>query len=209
MLIGIDAHNLEGKRTGVGRYLFNLLKIWTTLSKESNFKFILYFKDEIPADLPQSELFERKLLKVGSTTKFTHWDLPRVATKDKVNILFCPAYVAPLFYKRKIALTLHDISYETRPAEFNWQSPVDWILLKWISKQSAKKAAVIFTPSEFSRQEVIKYYKIEPKKIIITYLAVEEEIKNFDRQTAGQEIETVKIKYGLKNNFIFYVGSIF
>ena len=26
--IGIDAHNLEGNRTGVGRYLENILRIW-------------------------------------------------------------------------------------------------------------------------------------------------------------------------------------
>ncbi len=209
MLIGIDAHNLEGGRTGVGRYLFNLLKIWAILPREKNTKFILYFKDEIPANLPQSELLECKLLKVGSTAKFTHWDLPRAAQKDNLDILFCPAYVAPLFYKGKIALTLHDISYETRPAEFNWPSFADRILLRWVSKRSAKKATVIFTPSEFSRQEIIKYYKIEPKKIVTTYLAVAEEIRNFNRETASQEIEAIKIKYGLKNNFIFYVGSIF
>ncbi len=214
MLIGIDAHNLEGGRTGVGRYLFNLLKIWAVLPKENNVKFILYFKDEIPVDLPPrlrsgQAPFECKLLKVKSTARFTHWDLSRAAQKDKLDILFCPAYVAPLFYRGKIALTLHDVSYEARPKEFNWLSLADRILLKWISRQSAKKAAVIFTPSEFSRQEVTKYYKIEPKKIITTYLAVEEEIRNFNRETAGQEIESTKVKYGLKNNFIFYVGSIF
>lgn len=209
MKIGIDAHNLEGKRTGVGRYLFNLLKIWAILPKESDIKFILYFKDEIPVDLPKSDLFEMRLLRVKSTACFTHWNLPRGAQKDNLNILFCPAYVAPIFYRGKIALTLHDISYEARPKEFNWRSPADRILLKWISKASAKKAAVIFTPSEFSRQEVMKYYKIEPKKIMTTHLAVEKEIRNFNREIATQEIEAIKVKYGLKSNFIFYVGSIF
>lgn len=209
MLIGVDAHNLEGKRTGVGRYLFNLLKIWAVLSKEKNIKFVLYFKDEIPVDLPKSDLFEAKLLKVKSTARFTHWDLPRLAQKDSLDILFCPAYVAPLFYNGKIALTLHDISYEARPKEFNWPSFADRILLRWVSRQSAKKAVIIFTPSEFSRQEVMKYYKIDPEKIVTTYLSVEEGIRNFNRETAAQEIEAIKVKYGLKNNFIFYVGSIF
>jgi len=209
LLIGIDTHNLEGKRTGVGRYLFNLLKIWAALPRESNFKFILYFKSEIPQDVPKSALFETKLLNVMSTAQFTHWDLSRAAQKDKLDILFCPAYVAPLFYRGKMALTLHDISYEARPKEFNWLSLADRILLKWVSKKSAKKAAVIFTPSEFSRQEVIKYYKTEPRKIVTTYLAVEEEIKNFNREKAGKEIEAVRVKFGLKDNFIFFVGSIF
>lgn len=215
MLIGIDAHNLEGKRTGAGRYLFNLLKEWDkTLSakRESpSVKFILYFKDEIPQDMPKSDLFEYKLLKVRSNAKFTHWDLPRAAAKDKADILFCPAYVAPLCYKGKIALALHDISYEVRSEEFNWPSLADRVLLKWASRQSAKKASVIFTPSEFSRQEVIKYYGTAPEKIVTVLLAADESFfENLDSPAHGADaIEAVKKKYGLKDKFIFYVGSIF
>ena len=96
MIVGIDAHNLEGNRTGVGRYLINLLQQWSKFKIEyqkSDIKFILYFKDKIPADLPKpslagpkSDLFERKLLKVGSTAKFVHWDLCRAAKKDKIDV---------------------------------------------------------------------------------------------------------------------------
>ena len=215
MTIGIDAHNLEGRRTGVGRYLFNLLKIWAVLPEESNIKFILYFKDEIPADLSPwlrsgRALFECRLLSVASTAKFTHWDLPRAAGKDNLDILFCPAYVAPLCYKGKIALTLHDISYESRPEEFNWPSPADRILLKWISRQSAKKAAVIFTPSEFSRQEVIKYYGLPAEKIMVTPLAADPSFLSYHHaDEIKKEIAEIKKKYGLGDDFIFYVGSIF
>lgn len=232
MLIGIDAHNLEGKRTGVGRYLLNLLKEWSKTefkqfyhtsqygkivkNESSRIRFVLYFKDEIPAGLlPRlrsgQALFEYKLLKVKSNTKFTHWDLPRAAKKDKVDILFCPAYVAPLGYKGKIALALHDISYEARPEEFNWPSPADRLLLKWVSRRSAKKASVIFAPSEFSRQEVIKYYGVAPEKIVTTLLAADPALtEQFDSPVHGTEaIAAVKKKYGIKDKFAFYVGSIF
>lgn len=248
MLIGIDVHNLEGQRTGVGRYVFNLLKEWSKLELRQFYhtteydrivknnigevRFILYFKDEIPADVrsvptptispsqregeskrewANSDLFEYKLLNVGSTAKFTHWDLPRAAAKDMIDILFCPAYVAPFWYIGKIALTLHDISYEARPEEFNWPSLADRILLKWVSRQSAKKASVIFTPSEFSRQEVIKYYGVPAEKIIVTPLAVESSLfeKSASPVYGTDAIGAVKKKYGLKSKFGFFVGSIF
>ena len=80
MLIGIDAHNLERERTGVGRYLINLLQEWSRLNFQfpiSNFQFILYFKDEIPADISKSDLFKYKLLNIRSTAKFMNWDLWR------------------------------------------------------------------------------------------------------------------------------------
>ncbi len=249
MLIGIDAHNLEGrKRTGVGRYLLNLLKVWSARQIDKNLntlqylrncqlKFILYFKDEIPADLQptptispslrearaklsfgerkrgwlNSDLFETRVLKTRSTAKFIHWDLWRAAKKDKIDVLFCPAYVAPLFYRGKIALTLHDISYEARPEEFNWLSPADRILLKWVAKKSAQKATIIFTPSEFSRQEVVKYYGVPAEKITVTPLAVDSSLfEKFDSPVyETNEIETIKKKYGLRGEFGFFVGSIF
>ena len=51
MIIGIDGHNLEGRRTGVGRYLINLLKEWAKFDLPQGLKFTLYFKKEIPDDL--------------------------------------------------------------------------------------------------------------------------------------------------------------
>ncbi|MDD2753673.1 MAG: glycosyltransferase family 1 protein [Candidatus Portnoybacteria bacterium] len=219
MLIGIDAHNLEGKRTGVGRYLFNLLREWGKLANSewpaslsnrgeliANSRFILYFKDEIPQDLPESELFECKLLNVGSTAKFMHWDLARVAAADKIDILFCPAYVAPLGYRGKMALTLHDISYEARPEEFNWPSLADRFLLKWASRRAAEKTSVIFTPSEFSRQEVIKHYGVPAEKVVVTLLAVEASLSS---GVDDNEAAAINAKYGLKDEFAFYIGSIF
>jgi len=202
MLIGIDAHNLEGKRTGVGRYVFNLLNEWS--KADSGVRFILYFKNEIPADVPKSNNFEYRLLKIGSTAKFMNWDLGRAAKQDRVDILFCPDYRAPIGYQGKTAITLHDISYEARPEDFNWPSLADKILLKWASKKTAQKAAIIFTPSEFSRQEIIKHYALDPEKIIVTPLAV----SPFLSGVAGQADE-VKEKYGLKNEFGFFVGSMF
>lgn len=243
MLIGIDARSLEGNRTGVGRYLLNLLKEWVknchcefreaersnpvcvppeasarrvdgdkragflaTLGMTEGLKFVLYFKDEIPVDLPRADFFEFKLLNVASNAKFVHWNLPKAAKKDKIDILFCPEYVAPLCYKGKIALTLHDIVYEAHPEWFSWKSPADKILLKWVSKKSAQKAAVIFTISEFSRQEIIEYFKIDSKKIILAYLGVDPEFSASG--FAENDLKEIKNKYGLEK-FILSVGSIF
>jgi glycosyltransferase involved in cell wall biosynthesis len=207
MTIGIDAHFIEGERTGVGRYLFNLFLEWSKLDPKSlipNPKFILYFKDKIPEDLPKSVLFESRLLKVSSTAKFLHWNLWRAAKKDRIDILFCPGYIAPIFWRGKLALTLHDIIYESHPEWFNWRSQADKILLKWVSKKSAAKASIIFVPSEFSRSEVAKYYKIDPKKIILTYEAADPGLSAIESEKAE-----LAGRYEIKKKFAFYIGSIF
>ena len=204
MRIGIDGHNLEGKRTGVGRVLFNILQEWDNLNPRS-LEFILYFKKEIP-ELNLSNRFEKKLLNSNSNALFMHWSVCWQATKDKLDILFCPNYVSPIFYFKKTALILHDIIYQVHPEWYNWPSVWDKILLKKFSKISAKKAQVIFTPSEFTRQEVIKHYQVNPNKVVTTLWSTDKDFKQISDQS---RLEEIKKKYQIKDKFIFYIGSIF
>jgi len=207
MKIGIDAHNLEGQRTGVGRVLISILQQWNKFDLPQSIKFILYFKKEIPDDLELSDsIFVKKLLKAQSNAFFVHWLLHRAAKKDNVDILFCPGYVAPLFYQGKIALTLHDIIYQARPDLYNWPSFWDKILLKKVSRMAAQKAKIILTPSEFSKKEVLKHYQVEPEKVFNVPLAADESFKQITDQN---KLAEVKNKYQIKDKFIFYVGSIF
>jgi len=206
MKIGIDAHNLEGGRTGVGRYLVNLLDNWNQLNIPADLEFILYFKSEIPKDIALSDKFQKKLLNISSNALFMHYGLPKAVKKDKADWLFCPGYIAPIFYKGKIALTLHDIIYQAHPELYDWPSFWDKILLKKFSKISAKKAKIIFVPSEYSKKEVIEHHNINTNKIFITPEAVDKSFISIDNQ---DEIEKIKDKYQIKNKFIFYIGSIF
>lgn len=214
MRIGIDAHNLEGHRTGVGRYLMCLLNEWRKLN--SDIEFFLYFKNQIPDDLSFSPFFHSKKtdsrLGQKSTAFFVHFALPKMANRDKVDILFCPAYIAPLFYpangagKGKIALALHDIIYQVRPELYNWPSIWDKILLKWVSKVSAKKAKVILACSEFSRKEIIKHYQIGKDKVKVVPLAADSTFCEIEDEALLLE---AKRKYNLPDKFLFFIGSIF
>ncbi|MBU1292043.1 glycosyltransferase family 4 protein [Patescibacteria group bacterium] len=205
MIIGIDSHNLEGKRTGVGRVLINILRQWDSFDLPNNLEFILYFKNEIP-DLDLSNRFEKRLLNSKSNALFIHCFLPQAAKKDKVDVLFCPGYIAPIFYSGKIALIIHDIIYQVHPEWYNWPSVWDRILLKRVSKISVKKAQVIFTPSEFTRQEVIKHYQVSSDKVIATLWSTENDFKQINDQN---KLEEIKKKYQIKDKFIFYIGLIF
>lgn len=204
MKIGIDGHNLEGKPTGVGRYLLNILREWDQQDLPVDLEFILYFKSEIPKDLNLSDKFQKKLLKVSSQALFMHSSLCRQAAQDKLDWLFCPGYLAPLFYRGKIALTLHDIIYQARPDLYNWPSWKDKILLKLFSKISAKKADLIFVPSEYTKQEVLKHYQVDLNKIKITLEAAD--VKKVIDQ---KKIAAFKQKYQIQDKFILYIGSIF
>jgi len=199
MKIGIDAHNLEGRRTGMGRYLMNLLKYWADTEPE----FILYFKNNVPGDIPKSGNFRTRILKIESNALFEHFLLPKAIKKDKIDLFFSPSYILPLKISKKImtAVAVHDVSYAAHPEWFSWQNR---ILLRRISKKSAQKADIIFTPSEFTKKEILKHYKIQAEKIFVVPLAAADKFRQLDKES-----KTIKEKYGIQEKFIFYIGAIF
>lgn len=195
MKIGIDCHNLETKRTGTGRYLMNLLKYWA----KENAEIVLYFKNQIPNDIPAGN-FQKKVLNTNSNFWFEHILLPKTIKKHGVEIFFSPSYILPIRIPKgvKTAVAIHDISYEAHPEWYSWQNR---ILLRWISKKSAKKADMIFVCSEFTKNEILKYYKIKLEKIFVIPLAADEEFAPYHSLQG--------VEYGIKNKFIFYAGAIF
>ncbi|TRZ80276.1 glycosyltransferase family 1 protein [bacterium] len=205
MKIGIDCYHIKDQK-GIERYVLNLLNFW---KKEKNINFILYVdRDESAKKIPQSKNFKRKILKgkISSTALFQHWLLPRQAKKDKVDILFSPSYLLPFFYKGKTALTIHDIIYEAHPEWFRFRGFWDKILVKWMGCKSAEKADIIFTPSEFTKKEIHKYYKIQFHKIIVTRLAAD---KVFYLKKRKENENFIKRKDGIKKNYFLFAAAIF
>ncbi len=204
MNIAIDARSFEGQKTGVGRYLSGLLKYWKN-NKEC--KFVFYFKDEIPRDdLLNSDNFNLKLLKnpfrFSSNFFFQHLQLPYQLKKDKVDFFFSPFYLKPLYCPVKSSIVLHDISYEAHPEWFGFKSQ---FILRALSKFSAKTTDKIFTVSNYSKDEIIKFYNINSDKITVTHLAPD---NSFIKIDDAKKIKNLKEKYGL-DKFILCVGSIF
>ncbi|MCK4891349.1 MAG: glycosyltransferase family 4 protein [Candidatus Pacebacteria bacterium] len=205
MKIGIDARSLEFSNTGVGRYLSNLLKFW---KKEKSNQFVLYFKNKTPNDeLIDSDNFEKVLLKnplgFSSNFFFQHFLLSYALKRDKIDFFFSPFYLKPIYCPVRSSISLHDISYEVHPEWFDFKSQ---FILKKLSKFSAKTADKIFTVSDYSKSEIIKYYHIGSDKITVTNLAPDNsfhKIENLDK------IRDIKEKYGIKKKYIFCVGTIF
>ncbi|MCX6729966.1 MAG: glycosyltransferase family 1 protein [Candidatus Portnoybacteria bacterium] len=191
MKIGIDCHALEKTKTGVARYLVNLLDYW---KKENNIEFVFYSTKNI-----------KNPLNINSTALYYNFSLPKRAKKDKVDILFLPFYMRPFFCGVETAVAVHDISYFVHPEWFNFYHRM---IYKILTKRAIKKSKFIFTCSEYTKQEILKYFKnkIDSTKIHIVYLASDEKFNNIKNQN---KIRETKQKYGLENKYLLSVASIF
>ena len=118
MRIGIDASSVEGKSTGVGRYLVNILNELAVIDKEN--EYLLFFKStDIPEGLTKQENFKRNIVKPFIKSGFiwrNHY-LHRAAYKAKPDI-FHFALVKPRaenIKKSHLSLILILLIFKTLP----------------------------------------------------------------------------------------------
>ena len=130
-------------------------------------------------------------------------------TEENVDLIhypyFDPFFInLPLTNKVKTIVTVHDVIPLTHLKNF----PVGVKgRLKWyINKSRLKKADYIITDSMSSKKELIKVSGIKNDKIVPVQLAVDDDFKKLTM--SEKDINTLKDKYSLPENFLLYVGDV-
>ncbi|HEY2943584.1 MAG TPA: glycosyltransferase, partial [Vicinamibacteria bacterium] len=150
MNVGIDARELQGAPTGVGRYLRNLLRAWT----RSGDRLHLYFNGPAPADriLENPAILTRPL---GSgRVRGVWWQerlLPPAARADGVDVFFSPAYVCPLRLQTPRVTTVHDLSFFALPRDFTLR---DGFRRRSLVAASVRASRAVLAVSDFTRREI-------------------------------------------------------
>ena len=165
MRIGIDARQLCGRTTGVGRYLLGLISEWKTSPdpRATSHQFFLYMHE--PADSTTGLDARRFITRVVPGSGRTWWEqvqLPRAAAADHLDVFFAPQYTAPLALRTPTVVTIHDVSFAAHPEWFRLR---EGARLRWLSRQSATKARAVVTVSDFSRREIVEHFGIPDARV--------------------------------------------
>ena len=150
MRIAIDARELQGRPTGVGRYLSGLLEAWRTLPSAAPHDFVLL----APRD--------------GGGTLWEQFTLPRLVRKADAGVFFAPGYTGPALCPVPMVVAIHDVSFAAHPEWFSWR---EGIRRRTLTRLAAKRAARILTISEFSRGEIATRLGVSESKIDVIYPA--------------------------------------
>ena len=188
MRIAIDARELAGKPTGVGRYLSQILSAWTRLPAAAAHEFILCSPEE-QSDAGWAPLTVSQLSATGYGTIWEQLVLPGLLKKSRANVLFAPAYTAPLNSPVPVVLTVHDVSFVAHPEWFSWR---EGIRRRVITKASARRAARVLTQSNFTKREAVRYLGLDQSRVDVIYLGTTTLRTNAEREP-----------------LVLYVGSIF
>lgn len=159
--IGIDARELLGATTGVGRYLGELLMRWVVRRDADRRALILYSPEPLPLALPRS----RVTMRVAGEGRGSWWEqttLRRAVRADRPDVFFAPAYTAPLGLSTPVAVTIHDVSFAAHP---EWFRPREGLRRRLLTRLTARKASVVFTDSDFSRSEIEALLQVNRSRI--------------------------------------------
>jgi len=152
MRIAVDARELQGNPTGVGRFLGELIAIWKTMPDAQAHEFILL----TPAGAERGTVWEQR-------------DLPRLVRGTQADVLFSPAYTAPVRGAVPMVVAIHDVSFAAHPEWFSWS---EGARRRTIATLAARKARRIVTISEFSRREIVAHLGVDDAKVTVVYPGV-------------------------------------
>ena len=161
MRIGIDARELCGRATGVGRYLGGLLREWAIDERARVHEYLLYAHGPIALPL-DARRFPTRTVPGSGGSIWEQFQLPRAMTSDHLDVWFAPAYTAPLRIAHPTVVAIHDLSFVAHPEWFRMR---EGARRRWLTSQSASRAAAVITISEFSKSELIERLGVPAVKI--------------------------------------------
>ena len=191
MRVAIDAREVCGRPTGVGRYLAGLLTAWANSDRARRHQWTLFAATPF-----EVEARWQASLTVVSGTGGTAWEqlkLPRALGRERPDVLFAPGYTAPLMAACPVVVTIHDVSFFAHP---EWFSTREGLRRRLLTAWSARRARAVITDSEFSRSEITRFIGIEDRTVRVIPLGL-----SYDRLNDRL--------HDRKDPVVLYVGSIF
>ena len=98
--------------------------------------------------------------------------LPRMAKRDAIDVLWSPGYTAPLRAGCRQVVSVLDMQYRSHPEDLSWLARLTTDVLV---RGAAKAADRLIAISEFSASEIVRYTRATRDQIAVTPLAVSEE----------------------------------
>jgi glycosyltransferase involved in cell wall biosynthesis len=211
--IAIDIRILGKKRTGDETVFFELTREVLRQDTTSRYSLLTNESDPEALELLRARLgidtsnIKHQIVVLPATNRF-RWNLftlPRYLQKAKIDV-FHTQYILPFWVPRatRVVNHIHDVSFCAFPELIN---PKDLFFLRLLIPRSLRRSDTIITPSEFTKNEIVKYYGTNQEKIVVIHNAVG---SDFGKQSEGGEAREAQVRteYHLPDKYILYVGTL-
>ncbi|MEO8217557.1 MAG: glycosyltransferase family 1 protein [Acidobacteriota bacterium] len=202
LTLGINGWRMHGLRTGVARYLSNIVSRWDR-EHTADFRRIRFYTGR-PLDRSAIELpanIEPVLLR--SRLPMIPWENLHLARQSDDDVLFAPSHSIPLWTGGKTVVAIHDALLHLHPERFPWTArQFHDRLYGW----SGRHATLVITDSNAAAADIARSYGVPGERIRVVYLAADEvfrrsEARAFDMEGARRHV-------GSNDPYFLFVGKM-
>ena len=195
---------LKGKLEGIGWVAYETLKRIVLAHPEVEFYFIFDRKPDpmfLFADNVKPVVLFPQARHPFLFIWFFELSVPRALRRIKADLFYSPDGYLSLRSKVPQVVEFHDLNFEHFPGDM--PKIHLWHYKKYFPK-FARKAQRIVTVSEFSKQDIVECYGVDPGKIDVAYNGVNEIFKPLDEA----EKERIRARYSGGHPYFMFVGSL-
>lgn len=191
--IVIDARIIK---SSTGRYVERLLYYLQQIDQTNHYIVLVPSKD-LDYFQPTNPNFTVQACDFANYSLAEQWQFKKLLDQLQADLVHFCMPQQPVLYRGKTVTTFHDLTLlKVYNRDKNWLIfKIKQGIGKWLFRRVAHKTNHIITPSQFTKQDLIDTYHINPDKISVTY-----ESADFDQVTAEPYPTPFR-------QFIMYVGQ--
>ena len=199
MNIAVDGRVLQGKTTGIGKYVDQVLSALSKIDKENSYYIFFNYKD-ISEVKNYGQNFQNVKVPFFKIILEQIW-FPVLFRKYKIDLYFSPNHVLPIIKNSQTVVVIHDLAHLYFPQSL--PKKAFWYYQTFIPG-SLKRADRIIAISESTKSDIVKFFDIESEKIKVLYPGVEK--KKFEAKISKEHRKKIRNKLNLSNDYLLTIG---
>lgn len=205
---------LSGTKSGVGFHEDGLIRALTKLHPEQEYQFNFFYLRNGEEKRKTVGKYGEGKKAAGEGKRFSGGIYRWLSTllpvpygaffRTKVDITHFFNYYVPPFVRGKRVVTIHDMAFRTFPETVHVKTRY---FLKFVLKRSIRRADKIITVSQFSKEEICRFYRVPEDKIAVVPNGVD--MQKFHPGYTREQKEAVRRKYGIRSErYFLFLGNI-
>jgi glycosyltransferase involved in cell wall biosynthesis len=201
--IAFNGQRLAGQRLGVGRYIEYMLRYWRGMLTPS---------EEVTVFLrqPLSEA-SRRYLDLGPSirTQLLPPDISGIPWENislrwpaaRHDVLFCPAYTAPIGYRGRLVVATHSVN-DIHPGAHPWWYKYTYA---WLNRHSAEIADAVIVASQSAKDDIRRVWGLPDDKMVVVLQGADDCFRPLDDPAALQAVR--RRFFGGDRPYVLFVGK--
>jgi len=181
------------------------------LALDNENEYVIFLSKENFASFKSDNLKVKKVLTgVRWYTLAEQIIMPYSVWREGLDLMHWPHFNVPILCPVRFVVTIHDLILTKFPtARATTLGPLFYRIKNWGYKfviyLAVKRAKCVVAVSQFTKDDVVKQFKVNKKKVVVTYEGV---FKLSQADDSGDDKEAL-LRYNIDKPFLLYMGNAY